>query len=483
MLFRFGFLCAILAAPALTAQTAMFRGTPAHSGAYDSPGPTHLYLKWRFQTGGKVRSSPAIFGGQVVFGSEDGHLYCLNSSDGAVRWKFFTGGDVSSSPAIADGAVFFTGGDGHIYALDLVTGKPRWVAKTAEARPWLYAKGKSRTWDYWLPSPVIAAGVLYTGALDGRVRAIDPKTGALQWQFDTAGTIRSTPAVAAGILYIGDTNGRLHALDSATGAEKWHAETTLAGMPSGEIQSSPAVASGTVFFGARDGYLHAVDAATGREKWKLSHEGSWVNTSPAVVAGVVFCGSSDGRFVQAVDAETGKEKWRYSAKDRVFSSPSVADGKVYAATHGADIVALDAATGKQLGQAETEGAVQSSPVLDNGVLYIGSDDSALYAFAERPRKVRQAVVLDTAQLAAYAGNYRFGAFRPVVRIESGHLVLDLGPMGSVPLTPMSARRFFFEPADIEVEFDRDSANNVTGFQFQQGDVELRMVRERAPDHL
>jgi len=457
----------------------MFRGTPAHTGVYDSQGPTGLSLKWRFKTGGKVRSSPAVVSGAVIFGSEDGHLYCLNAADGAVRWKFFTGGDVSSSPAVADGAVFFTGGDGHLYAVDFETGKSRWVVKTGEPRPWLYAKGKMRTWDYWLPSPVVADGVLYSGALDGRVRAVDPKTGAVKWQVDTGGTIRSTPAVFASTVYVGDMNGRLHALDAATGEEKWHAETTLAGQPSGEIQSSPAVASGTVFFGARDGYLHAVDAATGREKWKLSHDGSWVNTSPAVDAGVVFCGSSDGRFVQAVDAESGKQKWRFSAKDRVFSSPAVAQGKVYAATHGADIVVLNAATGRQLGQIETEGAVQSSPVLADGVLYVGSDDSALYAFGERPHKIRKPTVVEAKLLGEYLGEYQFGGFRGVVKMDKGELVLDLGAMGAVHLTPMSASRFFFEPADIEVEFQRDGGGKVSGLQFRQGEQEFHFSRVRA----
>ena len=270
-------LYATLAAAGATAQTAMFRGTPAHSGVYDSRGPARLDLKWRFKTAGKVRSSPAVVDGAVVFGSEDGHLYCLNAADGALRWKFFTGGDVSSSPAVAAGAVFFTGGDGQLYALDFETGKIRWVVKTGEPRPWLYAKGKIQTWDYWLPSPVIADGMLYSGALDGRVRAVDPRNGAIKWQFDTGGTIRSTPAVLGGVLYAGDVNGRLHALDAATGEEKWHAETTLAGQPGGEIQSSPAVAFGKVFFGARDGYLHAVDALPDRKS------GSSATTAPGSI--------------------------------------------------------------------------------------------------------------------------------------------------------------------------------------------------------
>ncbi len=372
----------------------MFRGNAAHTGVYDSKGPAGFELKWRFKTHGKVRSSPAVVEGTVLFGSEDGHLYCLNAADGALRWKFFTGGDLSSSPAVAGGAVFFTGGDGQIYALDLESGKPLWVAKTGEARPWLYAKGKNQTWDYWLPSPVIAEGVLYTGALDGRVRAMDPKTGAVKWQFDTAGTIRSTPAVSAGILYIGDMNGRLHALEAATGTEKWYTETTTAGLPNGEIQSSPAVAGGTVFFGARDGYLHAVDAATGQEKWKFSHNGSWVNTSPAVDGGAVFGGSSDGRFVQAIDAQTGKEKWRFGANYLVLLPGG---GRRQGVRRHTRRCCFHARCGYRKGTRANldPGRGAASPVLDGGVLYVGPDDSALYAFTEQPKKTRKAVTVET----------------------------------------------------------------------------------------
>jgi hypothetical protein len=47
---------------------------------------------------------------------------------------------------------------------------------------------------------------------------------------------------------------------------------------------------------------------------------------------------------------------------------------------------------------------------------------------------------------------------------------------------MSATRFFFEPADIEIEFERDATGSISGFQMQQGDQELhwRRVPASAP---
>ena len=41
---------------------------------------------------------------------------------------------------------------------------------------------------------------------------------------------------------------------------------------------------------------------------------------------------------------------------------------------------------------------------------------------------------------------------------------------------MSARHFFCDPADIEVEFERNATGQVTGLCFQQGDMGYRFAR-------
>ncbi|MBN2466233.1 PQQ-like beta-propeller repeat protein, partial [candidate division WOR-3 bacterium] len=76
-------------------------------------------LKWRYLTGGVVRSSPAVApDGTIYFGSYDNRLYALNPS-GTLKWSYVTGGNVSSSPAIAaDGTIIFGSSDNHIYALN-----------------------------------------------------------------------------------------------------------------------------------------------------------------------------------------------------------------------------------------------------------------------------------------------------------------------------------------------------------------------------
>ena len=45
-------------------------------------------LLWRHTTGGRVDSPPTIDGERVIFGSADGWVYCLRSSDGELAWRF-----------------------------------------------------------------------------------------------------------------------------------------------------------------------------------------------------------------------------------------------------------------------------------------------------------------------------------------------------------------------------------------------------------
>ncbi|MCK5408327.1 MAG: PQQ-binding-like beta-propeller repeat protein, partial [Candidatus Krumholzibacteria bacterium] len=43
---------------------------------------------WSFRADGRVDSPPTIYKGRVIFGSADGHVYCLRATDGALIWRF-----------------------------------------------------------------------------------------------------------------------------------------------------------------------------------------------------------------------------------------------------------------------------------------------------------------------------------------------------------------------------------------------------------
>jgi len=63
----------------ITESPAMFRGDPARTGVYNTKGVPNLHgVKWKFNTGRAVDSSPAVADGAVYVGSDDGHIYAIH---------------------------------------------------------------------------------------------------------------------------------------------------------------------------------------------------------------------------------------------------------------------------------------------------------------------------------------------------------------------------------------------------------------------
>ena len=70
---------------------------------------------WTFTTKARVESSPAIAGGRVFVGSNDGRFYVLNLNTGAKLWEFNAGAPLSASPAIGRGRIVIGSQDGRLY--------------------------------------------------------------------------------------------------------------------------------------------------------------------------------------------------------------------------------------------------------------------------------------------------------------------------------------------------------------------------------
>ena len=64
-------------------------------------------IRWKFQTGNKIVSSPFASNGAVFVGSSDNNLYALDSESGEMLWRFLTDGEIISSPIVHNGIVYF----------------------------------------------------------------------------------------------------------------------------------------------------------------------------------------------------------------------------------------------------------------------------------------------------------------------------------------------------------------------------------------
>jgi outer membrane protein assembly factor BamB len=252
-------------------------------------------------------------------------------------------------------------------------------------------------------SPAIADGVVYIGAMDGHLYALDQETGKEKWNFKSRMPIASSPAVTADALYFVSSAGSLAALDLKTGQPKWVSgmeyerkfeAKNLHGYPSAAqtipdawdiFTSSPAAANGKVYFGSGDGNVYSVDAQTGMLLWKFQTK-DVVHSSPAVVDNTVYIGSWDS-YLYALDADTGLEKWSFkSGEDNTIhnqvgfqSSPAVVDGTVYIGCRDAHVYALDAATGRKKWDYPTAKSwVIGTPAVRDGMVYVGTSDSSRF---------------------------------------------------------------------------------------------------------
>ena len=95
-----------------------------------------LELKWAFAFPGalRARSQPAIAGGAVFIGSQDGTVYALDKATGCIRWRFSTVAEVRNGIVVADWTpdakspplLYFGDLVGNVYALNAVTGELVW---------------------------------------------------------------------------------------------------------------------------------------------------------------------------------------------------------------------------------------------------------------------------------------------------------------------------------------------------------------------
>jgi outer membrane protein assembly factor BamB len=353
----------------------MFRGNAAHTGYVSEAAPASFASPaWAFKAKGPVLSSATVDGCIAYFGSDDRNLYAVDVKTGEMKWSFATGGKVRSTPAVCCGTVFFISYDGKVYALNAQTGEKQWEYATGGERCF-EAKGihgcipATQTmpdfWDVFQSSPAVVNGVVYVGSGDGKLHAIDAKTGAAKWQFATGDVIHSSPAVADGVVYIGSWDTNLYAIDAESGAEIWRFKTGEDNNTHNQtgIQSSPVVKDGTIYFGCRDSNFYALDAKTGIKKW--SYKSTWVNCTPAVADGVVcFVTSIPSHFI-VLDAATGAEKIKAAAPFVLFSSPWIANGRAYAGCFDGSLYSCGLAQGDVKLEYATQAALDSKSAIYN----------------------------------------------------------------------------------------------------------------------
>jgi PQQ-dependent dehydrogenase (methanol/ethanol family) len=183
---------------------------------------------------------------------------------------------------------------------------------------------KTRTARGLEATPVVVDGVMYTSTAWSNVLALDPKTGKLLWQFDpevsgaTAAraccdVVNRGVAVWKGKVFVGVLDGRLIALDAKSGKKVWETQTTdpkqdytITGAPR-IIKDKVIIGNGGAEFGVR-GYVSAYDTDSGKMLWRFY-----------TVPGDPSKGF-ENKTVEMIAKTWGGEWWKYGGGGTVWDS-------------------------------------------------------------------------------------------------------------------------------------------------------------------
>jgi quinohemoprotein ethanol dehydrogenase len=135
---------------------------------------------------------------------------------------------LEATPLVADGVMYLTGVWSIVYALDAKTGEIQWTYNP-KVPP---QHAEKLCCDIVNRGVALYKGMIYSGTLDGRLIALDARTGKLSWEVQTVDTtkpysITGAPRVVDGKIIIGNggaefgVRGFITAYDPEDGKQLW----------------------------------------------------------------------------------------------------------------------------------------------------------------------------------------------------------------------------------------------------------------------
>jgi outer membrane protein assembly factor BamB/tRNA A-37 threonylcarbamoyl transferase component Bud32 len=288
------------------------------------------------------------------------------SAPGTVRplWVFECEDEIRGSAGFNAGVVYFGALDNNLYALDGSAGKMMWKYPT---RGGIVSK------------PAFLESFVYFGSEDGYLHVVSALSGRMVWTYRTGGPVRSSPRLTEEYLFIGSDDGHLHTVSINSGRKLWSFEV------GGPIRSSASSESNLVYFGSETGDFFCLDLLGG-QKWHYRTKRP-ITSSPLIYDGMVYFGSMDGTFY-AFDARMGWEIWRYRLGKGTISSPCLKDRFVYTGSIDGKIYCLDITNGREIWTFQTEHQVTGSPEVVEDKLLCGSVDGSIYCLDFKTGRLR-----------------------------------------------------------------------------------------------
>jgi quinohemoprotein ethanol dehydrogenase len=240
-----------------------------------------------------------------------------------LAWSYATGTTrgLQATPIVVDGRMYTTGVWSVVYALDAKTGKELWRYDPQVPRAW----GRHACCDAVNRGVALWEGMLYVGTLDGRLVALDARSGEKRWEVNTIDqtkpyTITGAPRVIKGKVLIGNggaeygVRGYFSAYDAHSGKLAWRFYTVPGDPKKGfehpELEQAAKTWTGEWWVGGGGGT--AWDSMAYDPELDTLYVGTG-NGSPWSRA-IRSPGGGDNLFlasILALDPDTGRLKWHY----------------------------------------------------------------------------------------------------------------------------------------------------------------------------
>ena len=224
---------------------------------------------WRRADNTDIGAGAVQSGKYVVYANTSGIIYALDAATGEQLWKYATGGKIFSTPAVygkGDAASVIIGScDRNIYSLNIKTGKVNWTYKCNKSV---------------MGSPTVFGGKVYIGASDNTFRALNAKTGKLVWENnEVKGFIEAKAYVDNQQVVIGDWANTLYSFNPANGKLQWTWNKKGSRMLS-PAAVWPIKANGNIIFATPERVTYGLDAKTGKQLWRVYGGRESVGLSP-----------------------------------------------------------------------------------------------------------------------------------------------------------------------------------------------------------
>ncbi len=370
----------------------VYRANLGRTGVHKTSGaPSLSKVRWKFQTGAEVRSSPVVVDGVVYVGSNDKFVYAIDLKTGALKWKAAAGDEVNGSAAVVGGVVFIPCKDEGVLALNAADGKELWRAKTGAA-----CGG----------SPVVAYGavIVSAGAKGGKINKSPMQTGPIMAFSQTDGKMIYTSGE------LGVFPSAAYATDGKSLFGHHHSQYTIHSIEDGHLVAdvfqtggqrypwgSVSYLDGIAYYplalgGYVDAYSIEADGkpkrlwrnATVEENLQISVQlgaisGHEILGDMAVTDSLVLAPCWDGALY-AFSRKDGKLDWKYQIEPAspIMGSPSVAADTAYFGAWNGELYAISL-DGKLKSKIKLGGKLNTSPWPADGVVVVGSDDGYVYA--------------------------------------------------------------------------------------------------------